>query len=217
MKTLTKEHGFLNAQGLELTWAVNPTATYGNWRLLSGSSNAIMSNTYFDLAGMSMKDKTLFFDGAGVQIVNAPAVNNGAAGDTLIVTDLMSSSPLTDAELSSFITIGNFAQPGAKLTFDETIYARNQVWGLTLNEVSTGYMVLLNESQFGSMSPTASDRVYSYRIITAVGLIGQPSMDSITIYPGRHILRAEAKEEPDHEYIMRLLRSYQLQQEPDED
>ncbi len=217
MKTLNKEHGFLNANGAELTWEVNSLSTYGNWRLLSGSSNAIMSSTYFDLAGMSLKEKTLFFDGAGVQNVNAPSVINGAAGDTLIVTDLMSSSPLTDAELSSLHLIGNFAQPGAKLSFDETIYARNQVWGLTLNEVATGYMVLLNESQFGSMSPTASDRVYSYRIVIAVGLIGQPSMDSITIYPARHILRAEAKEEPDHEYIMRLLRSYQLQQEPDED
>ena len=105
MKTLNKEHGFLNAVGNELTWSVNPTATYGNWRLLSGSSNAIMSNTYFDLAGMSMKEKTLFFDGAGVQVVNAPAVFNGAAGDTLIITDLMSSSPLTDAELSSFLRL----------------------------------------------------------------------------------------------------------------
>ena len=217
MKTLTKEHGYLSSSGVEDTWGVNESSTFGNWRLLTGSTNAIMSNTYFDLAGMSMKEKTLFFDGAGVQSVNAPFVTNGVAGDVLIVTDIMSSTPLADIDLINFISFGNFAQPGSKLTFDETMYARNQVWGLTVNEVSTGYMVLLNENQFGSMSPTASDRVYSYRIVVPDGVVGVPSMDGVVVYPSRHILRAEAKEEPDHEYIMRLLRSYQLQQTPDED
>ena len=78
-------------------------------------------------------------------------------------------------------------------------------------------MVLLNEEQYGSMSPTASDRVYSYRVVVAAGVIGGPGATSMFVYPARHILRAEAKEEPDHQYMMRLLRSYQLQQEPDVD
>ena len=78
-------------------------------------------------------------------------------------------------------------------------------------------MVLLNEEQYGSMSPTASDRVYSYRVVVAAGVIGGPGATSMFVYPARHILRAEAKEEPDHQYIMRLLRSYELQQEPDVD
>lgn len=213
MKTLTKEHGTLFIAGSESVWAVQG-GTFGNYEALT--SNTFVSKTYFDLAGMSMEEKTLFFEAAGTQTVNAPFITSGAAGDGIIFTDIMSSSPLTNANLINVVSYGNFAQPNAVLNWDETIYARNQVWAMTVNEVASGYMVILNENQFGSMSPTASDRVYSYRIITPKGISGS-SMDSIYIYPERHILRATAKEEPDHEYIMRLLRSYQLQQEPDVD
>ena len=214
MKMLTKEHGTAFLQGLESSWDIGP-GSYGNWIQLQ--PNAFASKNYFDLAGLSLEKKSLFFEAAGVQTANAPFITGGAAGDTVTITDIMSSSPLRDTELLLFVAYGNFAQPNSRLNFDETVYARNQVWALTLNEVAAGYMVLLNENQFGSMSPTASDRVYSYRVIAAKGVTGVPSMDSIYIYPSRHILRAEAKEEPDHEYIMRLLRSYQLQEGLDED
>ena len=63
--------------------------------------------------------------------------------------------------------------------------------------------------------PTASDRVYSYRVVILSGV--GPTETGISIAGARHILKAVAKEEPDHEYMMRLLRSYQLQQEPDVD
>jgi len=37
------------------------------------------------------------------------------------------------------------------------------------------------------------------------------------VYPARYILRAMAKEEADYQYIMRLKRSYDLQQRFDRD
>ena len=211
MKVLAKEHSTLILQGSEFTWSTNSPG----WEAIT--AQIFCSKKYFDLAGMSMEEKTLFFEAAGTQTINSPVAQVGIAGDSCLTYDIMTSSPLTNTQLASFISFGNFAQPGAVLTWDETIYARSQMWALTVNEASTGYMVLLNETQFGSMSPTASDRVYSYRIVIPSGVIGSPSMDQLYIYPERHILRAEAKEEPDHEYMMRLLRSYQLQQEPDVD
>ena len=63
------------------------------------------------------------------------------------------------------------------------------------------------------MKPTASDRVYSYR----VALVATVSADRMDLSGCRHILQAVAREESDHEYLMRLMRSYQLQQEPDVD
>ena len=211
MKTLTKEHSNLALVGVASQWDVDTTITFGSWTRLT--NNLFCSKTYFDLAGMSMDEKTLFFEASGTQTTAAPAVTTGASGDLVFITDLMSSSPLTDADLIQFQSNGNFAQPGAVLTWDETIYARSQQWAITINEAASNFMVLLNEEQFGSMSPTASDRIYSYRIVLAKGV----QMDSVYVYPSRHILRATAKEESDHEYIMRLLRSYQLQQEPDVD
>ena len=75
-------------------------------------------------------------------------------------------------------------------------------------------MVTVNEQQIGSLQPTASDRVYSYSVLVMGSPIGA---DTITISPCRHLLRAEAREEKEYEYLMRLKRSYELQQEPDVD
>jgi len=220
MKTLTKEHGLLTTQGSFNDFDLLATGTYGSWIQLggigSGSSNFI-SKTYFDLGGMSMDEKTLFFEAAGTQTVLSPKAGDGASpGDNCLIYDIMSSSPLSDTDIANFTAFGNFAQPGAVLNWDETIFARSRLFGITVNEAGINHMLLLNEEQYGSMSPTASDRIYSYRIVIVLG-VSPDSMNGLIVYPARHILRATAKEEPDHEYIMRLLRSYQLQQEPDVD
>jgi len=213
MKTLAKEHNFLQMNGADNNWDVVPVASSG-WRQFS--TNGAISSTYFDLAGMSLKEKTLFFEASGVQTTSPPATDaGGAAGDSLVMIDVMSSTTLTDAQLGIFFSLGNFS--GSTITWSETIYARQQVWGKTVNDAGLSYLVLLNEEQYGSMSPTASDRIYSYRVVVPAGAPGGPGATSFFVYPARHILRAEAKEEPDHEYIMRLLRSYELQQEPDVD
>ncbi len=219
MKTLTKEHGLLSVLGSEQTFDIQANGSYGSWSQFGGAgsgSSFFISRTYFDLAGMSMDEKTLFFEAAGTQTVISPKASGGAAGDNCLIFDIMSSSPLTDTDLANFTAFGNFAQPTSILTWDETIFARSRLYGITINEAAIDYMILLNEEQFGSMSPTASDRIYSYRVVIVLGASPE-SMSGLIVYPARHILRATAKEEPDHEYIMRLLRSYQLQQEPDVD
>ena len=217
MKQLTKEHGLLSVVGQESGWNIQKNGTYGSWTQFGGSgSGFFISRTYFDLAGMSMDDKTLFFEAAGTQTVLSPKGQSSLAGDNCIIYDIMTATPMTDTELANFTAFGNFAQPSSVLNFDETIYARSRIFGITVNEAAIDHMVLLNEEQFGSMSPTASDRIYSYRIVIPLGVSAQ-SMGGLLVYPVRHILRATAKEEPDHTYIMRLLRSYQLQQEPDVD
>ena len=75
-------------------------------------------------------------------------------------------------------------------------------------------MQLVSDDQLGSMNPTASDRVYSYRIVS-VSLSG--TNKDVTVLASRQILSAEAREEPEFEYLMRLKRSYELQNEPDVD
>ena len=219
MKTLTKEHGLLTAQGVFQDFDIQANASYGSWTQIGGigsGSSVFVSKTYFDLAGMSMDDKTLFFEAAGTQTVNTPKATNGAAGDNCLIYDFMTTSPLKEVDLISMSTFGNFGQPTTRLTWDETIFARSRMYGVTVNEAGIDFMVLLNEEQFGSMSPTASDRIYSYRLVIVLGA-SETSMTGLIVYPSRHILRATAKEEPDHEYMMRLLRSYQLQQDPDVD
>lgn len=214
MKTLAKEHTYLIANQTEGVWSVDPGAP--GWRLVNpgGSSPVFVSDTFFDLAGLSQREKTLFFEGATVQDLLNPIAFNQAPGDSIIVTDLMSTKQLTDTELTSFSIFGNFAAPGASLTFEETVYARLNQFVVDLDTAAWGSMIQVSSNQIGSLKATASDRIYSYRIVTG----GTPFVGNrFDVLACRHLLRAEAKEEADYQYLMRLRRSYELQQSHDED
>lgn len=171
---------------------------------------------------MAIEDKTIFFEAAGIQTVLAPLANNTGAGDSCLIMDLMSTRPLTDAQILLTVSFGNFAGNATSdgqgpLSFEETVYARTQMFVRHVDTSAWGYITMTDENFFGSMEPTASDRVYSYRlVIPSQGTAGS-DMDQLTIYPARHLLRSTAKEEPDFQYIMRLMKSYQLQQSPDVD
>ena len=213
MKTLAKEHGLgLFTQTSPGNWELAGANSTGYWELVG--TGIFVSSTYFDLAGMSMEEKTLFFEAAGTQAALPPAGTAAAvAGDALVIADLMTTSPLTPLEAANAGVFGNF--PPAPLSFQETVYGRIDSWVVHLDTGTWGSYTLTNSEQIGSMMPTASDRVYSYRVVN-MGAVA-PAETAITLSAARHILKAVAKEEPDHEYMMRLLRSYQLQQEPDVD
>ena len=213
MKTLAKEHPLgLFTQASPGVWDFVGANSTGYWEKVGDAS--FVSSTYFDLAGMSMEEKTLFFEAAGTQSVLPPAGTiAAAAGDAIIVADLMTTSPLTAAEAQSAAIFGNF--PTTPLSFEETVYGRIDSWVVHLDTGTWGSYTLTNSEQIGSMMPSASDRIYSYRVVVTSGIA--PTETTLTVSQARHILKAVAKEEPDHEYMMRLLRSYQLQQEPDVD
>ena len=213
VKTLAKEHQFVAIAIAGGQWSVQGTS--GSWELLSPASSVVVSRTYFDLAGMTLREKTLFFKSALVQDMQNPQHSNGAVGNNLFVYDIMTSSPMTNNELVAFITNGNFADSEAGLTFDETIYGRIRQYVIDVDTAAWGSFVQVSDNQLGSMSPTASDRVYSYRMLF-VGA-GHTNNIQVTLFAARHILSADVKQEEEFEYLMRLKRSYELQQSYDED
>jgi hypothetical protein len=207
MKTMAKEHGYVvlnqNPPGV---WSVDGSQSNG-WRLLAPTGLAV-SDTYFDFGGMTHDYKTLMFEGAAVQDMLAPQVTGGAAGDSMVMVDLMSTSPLSDNDLQNFYIYGNFSING-KLTFEQTIYARIRQFNVDVDNAAWGSMVLLNENQIGSLDPTASDRVYCYRILA----MGTPFTGTrIDVFNARYLLQANVKEEAEYQYLMRLKRSYDLAQ-----
>jgi len=213
MKVLSKDHGYLIAnQPTPGIWNVD--ATSQGWELVS-PGGVFTSSEYFDLAGLSQEDKTLFFEGATVQNMLNPTHFNGAAGDSMVMVDLMCSMPLRPNQLSNFAVYGNFAATPIKtLNLEHTIYARIRQYVVDLDTAAWGSFIQVSENQIGSLEPTASDRIYSYRII----VMGTPTTaDRIDVFNSRHMLSVKPKEEPQYEYLMRLMRSYQLQQTHDED
>jgi hypothetical protein len=211
MKTLAKEIGTL------VVTKAGATGTLGDsgegWEQTSAGSLIFVNHQYFDLAGLSMDDKTLFFEGATVQDTLNPAASPSVAGSLVLLTDVMSNKPITNTE-AIIIGAGNGNIGAGNLTFDQTIYMRLRTFNIDLDNAAGGYMIPIADNQLGSLSPTASDRVY----VTRIAVIGANSADGdYSINPCRYIIRAKAEEEAEYEYLMRLKRSYELQQEPDRD
>ena len=219
MKTLAKEHQYLQLVRSGPDWTVQ--FTKGSWRKIGAES--FVSETYFDLAGMAIDDKTLFFEAAGVQTVLSPLANNVGTGDSAIIMDIMCTRQITDAQLIATLLYGNMAGnqgvSGSQgpLSFEETVYARTQMFVRHVDTAAWGYLTMTDENFFGSMQPTASDRIYSYRLVFLSALTGGTNTTEVTIAPARHLLKSTAREESEHKYMMRLMRSYQLQQSYDED
>ena len=211
MKTLTNEFDTLAATLAGGVWSIDSPS---GWRQPTPGQNFFINSSYIDLAGMSMEDKTLFFQGAAIQEVYNPSFTPATLGDTVALADIMTQVPLTDGEVALFLSGGNIAGfNGSPLTFDQTVYGRIRLYNIDVDNQASRYPILLSDNQLGSLSPTASDRVYCYRAL----LVGMAVDGTFVLPPARYLLRAEAKEEQEYQYLMRLKRSYELQNDPDRD
>jgi hypothetical protein len=210
MKTLAKEFGNLLATKLGPALTIDTSATDEGWE--QPIPGIFINRTYFDLAGMSMDGLTLFFEGAAIQDTLNPATSPSTAGNNAIILDIMSNKPITDAEAQSALFTGNMSTGLSNLTFDQTIYMRLRFLNTDIDNAAGGFMITVTDNQLGSLEPTASDRIYCTRVVTMGGADG-----NYNVYPVRYLLRALAKEEPEYEYLMRLKRSYELQQRIDRD
>jgi len=215
MKTLTKQHGTLSVSRTGPQFEINHGASTGEWELLDGVLGYFLSSGYFDLAGMTLQEKTLFFKNAVVQDYLAPSIGTGVVGDTLVVIDLMTTSPLGSAtEIFESYAVG-FGFLGSHENFEQIVYGRSQIMSLNVDALASAQPVLLHQNYFGSGMATSSDRVYTYRLVRFAA--ASPTGRTLSLPGCRHILTAEAKEEPEFQYLMRLMRSFELQQSNDED
>jgi hypothetical protein len=221
MKTLVKYHPLLSATRNAGTnaWTIPSASAYTMLPGVTGAGYFIAYHAnYFDLAGMSMEEKTLFFDGMGVQTGILPSWSGlSQAGDKVTITDIMTTVPLSIDSSTALDLVYIPGFPGSRQDFEHVVYGCVTQYVTTQDVGSYGSPVESNKQMFGSGMPTASDRVYSYRFVEgATGDPGSPITGLITSQ-ARHVLTASPKEETDHVYMMRLLRSYELQQSHDED
>lgn len=218
MKVLAKYHSSLDVtQTSTNNYDFTPVGIVGSnmdWTKISGQIFA--SETFFDLKGLAIDDKTIFPTGITCQRGGLSTQTGAAAGDNYVVLDVITSIPVA-VEFGS-VVINNWFNvgpgfPGSTLNFEHVLYMRGQRWTTDL-DTNNQFPLKADEWQAGSMSPTASDRLYSYRVV----LIGTNSTAvRLNTASARHVLQVDTKEEPTYEYLMRLKRSYELQQSPDVD
>lgn len=216
MKTLAKYHGYFNASrvGPPIVGVWTLDALTDGWTQGSGvNSDYFSSATYFDLKGMSMDEKTMYIQAATVQQAGILLVG-GATGDNVVIYDIMTSIPIdiNDSNVQVDIVNRGLGFPGSTLNYEHVLYQRMTRYGIDL-DFGGAFPVMSEEHQSGSLMPTASDRIYSYRLM----IVGAAGDVSVVAPPVRHVMNLEGKEEPTYEYLMRLKRSYDLQQETDVD
>jgi hypothetical protein len=193
----------------------------GQYEAISLSSNnvqVVANKGYFDLAGLSMEQKTLFINNISLQLQYPPTGTNGMPGDAFEMITMVSDVPISSVDIQA-----GAGWPLGTMSSDNCFLRRVQTWSITSDSGSFGsYFQLVNETVDGMAESTTSDRIYyaSYvrLLIKRVGPVGTIStIDSVTIPGVRFVIQADAKEEPDFVYLMRQRRAYELQQEPDED
>lgn len=218
MKMLAKYHSALDLTQMGPNdYDITPVGQLGsnmNWTKISGQ--IFCSETYFDLAGLAMDDKTIFPTGITSQRGSLTRQLGSAAGDNYVVLDVITSIPVNvefgSIEINNWFNMGP-GFPGTTLNFEHVLYMRGQRWTTDLDTNNT-FPMKADEWQCGSMSPTASDRLYSYRVV----LVSLNSTAArIVTASARHVMEVNVSEEPTYQYLMRLKRSYDLQIEPDVD
>ena len=88
MKVMQKEHGYIviTLGGAPNQYSISDSAS--NWVQPYIPQGVFTSSTYFDLAGLSQREKTLFFKGATVQQMGNPSGTSLVAGDHCIIFDI---------------------------------------------------------------------------------------------------------------------------------
>lgn len=185
----------------------------GEYEVLSQSANSITAialNEYIDLAGMSQQEKTMFLEGLRVDYQTPPTAVNAQPGDQLNIIILVTDIPATNIDI---------AGPGfayTNLNSENCALCLNHTWSWTQDSAAWSSIPQLTaQTSNGMMTATSSDRlyvsVYQQVITRKIGPITS-TLEKVTTPGIRIVADVIAKEEPEFQYLMRLRRSYELQQ-----
>jgi hypothetical protein len=169
--------------------------------------------TTIDLSGWSMNEMTF---GTVQERYQDPGVySTTAASAKAEVVEIISDVPLGDTDL--LLVANNLGSNvpgmlGSNQDFTTIIYGNYRLYVPNASLTAfPGFLQLISTGAFGSKEPTASDRLYCYRIIKCVGVPGE-TLEAPACRVG---LFGAMYQEGDIEYLMRLKRSYELAQRVD--
>ena len=183
----------------------------GGWSTIG---NAVMYwQGSIDLSGYAMERKTFYPVTAFVQEAGA-SVSFGGSGQN--VTYIVSSVP---TDITTLLTqIGYLTAPGfiqqSQLAVSQddwttVLFGQNNQSLINSTLPQLGVVQLISSQQFGSLSPTAADKLYVTKVVIPGTLAGDIGT-SMGIPSSRIVIPGTIREEPKLEYMMRLKRSYEL-------
>jgi hypothetical protein len=214
MKTLVKYHSNLVVEkiGPNDFDLISGPGVNDNWTKLEGT--IFLSSTYVDLAGLAMDEETVYPEAITIQESGLGNAIAGAAGDSIVTMDIVSSVAIDMAAEYGNILLNGVGFPHGAGDFQHIQYVRTERHTLDL-DTGAVFPFKAESNQAGSMAPTASDRLYVYRFVFVYD--ASTTVSSIKRQAGRVVMAVNTKKEQEYQYLMRLKRSYDLQQTFDRD
>jgi hypothetical protein len=187
----------------------NFTATNG-WRV---EENAVYYETYWDMSPYTLNDLTYFPITAVLQdgMPHLFSVSN-PTDINMQILDIVSQVPLQIGAVRADLLINN--PPGSPLStedFTQMVMCQYRFMLPTTQFSTSTLMTPATLGQFGSLEPTAIEKLYIYRIIVPA-TANRVTGDTIGIPATRFIMNGAVAKESELEYMMRLKRSYELAQ-----
>lgn len=184
----------------------------GTWRRQSvAGGEYFVYEDYIDIAGLTTQELTFFPVGGEVQ---RAALSLGPTEGFVEEWILATVTPIKFGQDYTALNDWNHL-PGqiSSVEFQQLMFGRVYTWtrNTSLNQ---NFAVKVHESNAGSGEATNGDRIYIYRLIH---LIAPTSPGVAEIPAARLIMAGQLREEKEYQQIMRLRRSYELQQQPDRD
>ena len=197
--------------------SLNATYDGANWGNLNGweqlSGTRVAHETQIDLSGYAMESLTFFPQAIGLQDPGTYAFKAGAPAtySGLEVLDIVTSVPmdlLTVADIQTASAIGP-GMLGSLYEFETIIFGMYRFFTTNTNIPYPNYQQLERSQRFDSGEPNASDKLYCYRIVTAITDDLDPS-SIMQIPAARQLIGGAMGAESDLVYMQRLKRSYEL-------
>jgi hypothetical protein len=200
------------------------TYNLGSWTKIGskGAGFNFIHESVIDVAGYTGEEMT-FFPLAGD--VQRGATSLGLT--TAFITEwiIASTVPITNSSFSVLSPFnvwntlpGQFSQGDdteSGIDFDQIIFGQMNVFTKNSN-LDQNWGVRIHTSSTGSGAATNGSKIYVYRIIRLDDASG-PGGSYATIPSARLLLSGQLREEAEYAQIMRMRRSYELQQSYDED
>jgi hypothetical protein len=197
------------------------TTTYaaGSWtnvgQYVARGATSLIAESSIDLTGYAMEDLTFatfetMYQDAGIYSTTDGAGTAPGASTKLEVMELITDVPLSRDELLVTAEAMGVTVPGqidSTQDFSQVIYGNYRLYVPNNTLGLIGYMQMIQSSGFGSKEPTASARLYCYRIIRC---LTAADGDLLNLPSCRVGLSGRMYREDDLPYMMRLKRSYEL-------
>ena len=200
---------------LQITFpAVNASFVGGAWLDTNGyrvlGNDAVFLSSSIDLAGWTKHDFT--FGTVQTQYQDPGVYTSTAVSARTEIVEIISDIPISLVALGIIKDNLGITVPGmlgSAQDFTAIIYGNYRLY-VPNNSLGAfpGFLQLISSGSFGSKEPTASSELYCYRIIKCVGIPGE----LLTTPACRVGLFGAFYLEGDLPHMMRLKRSYELQQ-----